>query len=118
MAGKQSDLSFMNGVPELLLLQLLSAREMYGYELVRAIAESTKQAIVVGEGNVYPILHAMEKKRWVATRRLKRDGRTRIYYRLTESGRGKLQQASARWAQLARAVGTVLGAPHAHEPGV
>src|SRR5262249_45763635 len=115
---KATDLSFMNGVPELLLLQLLSTREMYGYELVRAIAESTKQTIVVGEGGVYPILHAMEKKRWVATRRLKRDGRTRIYYRLTDAGRGKLQQASARWSEMARAIGDVLGVSHAHEPGI
>jgi PadR family transcriptional regulator PadR len=113
----------MNGVPELLVLQLLSQKEMYGYQIVRAIADSTGNAVTAGEGCVYPILHAMEKKRWVATRRLKRDGRTRIYYRLTDSGRGKLQQASARWSQLARAIGTVLeggkeGATHAHEPGL
>ena len=117
MPNKGSDLSFMNGVPELLVLQLLSGKEMYGYEIVRAIAESTGQAITVGEGCVYPILHAMEKKKWVATRRLKRDGRMRIYYRLTESGRGKLQKASARWREMASAIGTLLGVIDAQKPG-
>ena len=52
---------FMSGVPELLLLQLLGQREMYGYELVRSIREQTGQAISLGEGVIYPVLHALEK---------------------------------------------------------
>jgi PadR family transcriptional regulator, regulatory protein PadR len=110
MANKGGDLSFMNGVPELLVLQLLAQKEMYGYEVVRAIGESTGQVIAVGEGCVYPILHAMERKKWVATRRLVRDGRKRIYYRLTDAGRDRLQSAAARWSQLTGAVSNVLGA--------
>ena len=116
MSTKRTSLSFMNGIPELLVLQLLAQHEMYGYEIVRAIATSTGQVIEVGEGCVYPILHTMEKKKWVATRRLKRDGRTRIYYRLTDSGRGKLAQASQRWSQLTGAVNLVLGSSHAQKP--
>ena len=52
---------FMNGVPELLLLQLLATREMYGYELVQSIREQTAEAIQLSEGVVYPTLHALEK---------------------------------------------------------
>jgi PadR family transcriptional regulator PadR len=112
MIKKTSDLSFMNGVPELLVLRLLSRREMYGYEIVRAIGESTAQIIAVGEGCVYPILHAMERKKWVASRKMATDGRTRIYYRLTDSGRAQLTRAAGRWAELSNAVNTVLGARH------
>jgi PadR family transcriptional regulator PadR len=86
---------------------------MYGYEIVRAIAESTGQVIAVGEGCVYPLLHSMEKKDWLGTRRLTRDGRERIYYRLTETGRARLQQTSARWAKLSQAVTAALGGAHA-----
>jgi PadR family transcriptional regulator, regulatory protein PadR len=114
MASTSDNLAFMNGVPELLILHLLARHEMYGYEIVRAIAESTGQVIAVGEGCVYPLLHAMEKKRWLATRRLTRDGRQRIYYRLTDTGRERMQRSSARWAQLSGAIGAVLG--NAHDP--
>ena len=118
MANTGGDLSFMNGIPELLVLGLLSRTEMYGYEIVRAIATSTGGVIAVGEGCVYPILHAMESKRWVASHRLKREGRTRIYYRLTDAGRGKLQSASARWSEISAAVSAALKASHAPEPAL
>jgi PadR family transcriptional regulator PadR len=117
MANKGSDLSFMNGVPELLVLRLLSRREMYGYELVRSIGEATGQVIAVGEGCVYPILHAMERKKWVATRKMATDGRIRIYYRLTDAGRGQLEKAAGRWAELSSAVNAVLGARHVADAG-
>jgi len=118
MANTGGDVSFMNGVAELLVLRLLSRGEMYGYEIVRAIAESTGGVIAVGEGCVYPILHAMEKKRWVASRRRKLDGRTRIYYRLTDAGSGRLQVASARWSEISAAVSAALKATHVPEPAL
>jgi len=113
MVQSNDNLSFMNGVPELLILHLLGKQEMYGYEIVRAIAESTGQVIVVGEGCVYPLLHTMEKKKWLGTRRLTRDGRERIYYRLTETGRERLKQNASRWATISGAINAVLGGPDA-----
>ena len=59
----RSNPSFMNGVPELLILRLLQEREMYGYELVQAIRAETDNVISLGEGVVYPALHALEKQR-------------------------------------------------------
>src|SRR5262249_13940191 len=61
--------SFMNGVPELLVLRLLSNDEMYGYELVQAIRDRTQGAITLGEGVVYPTLHALEKGGALKSRR-------------------------------------------------
>jgi PadR family transcriptional regulator, regulatory protein PadR len=116
MTAGNDNLSFMNGVPELLILHLLGQKEMYGYEIVRAIGASTGQVIAVGEGCVYPILHALEKKQWLSTRRLARDGRQRIYYRLTESGRRRLEQSSARWSEFSSAVSAALRSPHVQPP--
>ena len=100
---------FMNGVPELLVLQLLARRDMYGYEIVAAVRESTGQAISVGEGCIYPLLHAMGRRRWITSRRAAANGRTRIYYRITDRGRAELAAAAGRWRQIAAAVGRVLG---------
>jgi PadR family transcriptional regulator, regulatory protein PadR len=70
--------NFMNGVPELLVLRLLSEREMYGYELVQAIRERTGEAISLGEGVVYPALYALERSGALSSRRKAVNGRTRI----------------------------------------
>ena len=57
--------SLMSGVSELLLLNLLAEREMYGYELARAIRVVTKEAISVGESVLYPALHTLERRGWL-----------------------------------------------------
>ncbi len=49
-SSKNSNPDFLNGVPELLVLQLLARRPMYGYQLVRAIEQSTSQVLEFGEG--------------------------------------------------------------------
>jgi PadR family transcriptional regulator PadR len=112
MASSRKDLSFMNGVPELLILRLLAAREMYGYELVGAIARSTGSVIELGEGCVYPILHTMERSGLLACRRMEKDGRSRLYYRLTERGESRLREVTSNWERITRAIGGVLGASH------
>ena len=117
MPGNSDSLTFLNGVPELLVLRLLARREMYGYEVVRAVADSTGQALQFGEGCIYPILHTMEKRRWVSSRRLIRDGRERIYYRLTDLGRARLEKTASRWAEVSAAVGLVLGTDHGSPMG-
>jgi PadR family transcriptional regulator PadR len=107
----------MTGVPELLILRLLASREMYGYELVSEIARSTHQVIELGEGCVYPILHAMEHKGLLACRRQVKDGRNRLYYRLTRKGRSRLEEVVSNWERISRAINDLLGAtdaPPAH----
>jgi hypothetical protein len=54
--------SLMSGIPELVVLRVLAAREMYGYELARTIRETTAEALSLGEGVLYPALHAMESR--------------------------------------------------------
>ena len=112
MASKLSELAFINGIPELLILKLLQHREMYGYEIVRAIADATASVIDAGEGSVYPLLHALEKKKFLSSRKKAVEGRTRIYYTLTESGAAQLRASAARWKQVAAAVNHVLGGSH------
>src|SRR5712675_965037 len=103
----------MNGVPELLILRLLASKEMYGYELVSQIARSTENVIELGEGCVYPILHSMEKSGLITCRRMEKDGRSRLYYRLNEKGKSRLREVISNWQRITQAVSSVLGAKHA-----
>jgi PadR family transcriptional regulator PadR len=107
---------FMNGVPELLILRHLSNQEMYGYQLVRAIQAGTRDAICLSEGCVYPLLHSMQRKGWLSSRRTVADGRPRVYYRLTPKGRKRLEAMTAKWDGLAGAIRHALGAEHESRP--
>ena len=104
----QRNPTFMNGVPELVILRLLQKREMYGYELVQAIRAETSEVISLGEGVVYPALHALEKQRALKSRRKDVGGRTRVYYTVTASGTKRLSALSAQWSRLAGAIGNLI----------
>ena len=105
--------SFLNGVPELLVLKLLSRREMYGYEIVKAIQNQTDEIFSFGEGCIYPYLHYLESEKLVASHRREVEGRSRNYYQLTARGRKRLEALSAEWHRVASGIALVIGTEHA-----
>jgi PadR family transcriptional regulator PadR len=108
MAENRGNSGFMAGVPELLILRLLQDREMYGYEIVQAIARQTLSAVTPGEGVIYPLLHALEKDGDLKAHPRPAGGRTRIYYALTSKGVRRLFDLTDDWTRLTRAVQQVL----------
>jgi PadR family transcriptional regulator PadR len=102
---------FGAGVPELLILKLLQDREMYGYEIVQAISGATANIVAPGEGVVYPLLHALEKKGDLRAQSRPVGGRTRIYYTLTSRGVRRLFELTDNWSALNGAVQNVLKGP-------
>ncbi|HUA96741.1 MAG TPA: PadR family transcriptional regulator [Terracidiphilus sp.] len=114
MVSRGSNPNFMNGVPELLILRLLDEREMYGYEIVQAIRDRSREAIAVGEGVVYPVLHALESDGALKSRRKTVQGRSRIYYSVTRAGSRRLADLAADWTSLTAAIHTLIaGGKHA-----
>jgi PadR family transcriptional regulator PadR len=118
MAARDSNPSFMNGVPELLILTLLREQEMYGYEIVQAIHDRTREAIALGEGVVYPVLHALEEQGALRSRRKTVAGRSRIYYALTRAGARRHASLTANWTHITNAIqdlvtNLVIGGTHA-----
>ena len=114
MGSAKTNPAFMTGVPELLILRLLATQEMYGYELVRAIGTATGQVLTLGEGVVYPALHALEVAKCLKSRRRTVDGRERVYYSVTAAGQRRLDAVVSDWMRITRAVQGVLeGVPHA-----
>jgi PadR family transcriptional regulator PadR len=109
--------SFMNGVPELLILRLLKTQEMYGYELVQAIRARTNHAISLGEGVVYPALHALEREGALKSRRKLVNGRTRVYYAVTRKGEKHLSGLVRHWTHITDAINlAVRETSHAPSP--
>lgn len=107
----QTNPPFMSGVPELLVLRLLARKEMYGYELVKAVRLVTSEAIVLGEGVVYPVLHSLERSGALSAMRKPVNGRTRVYYRVTPKGRQRLGRLSDEWGRISNGINSALGEP-------
>lgn len=85
--------NFKKGYVEMLLLKLLSERDLYGYEMTQLIVDRGGGYIKIPEGSLYPTLYKIEDKGYISSyqkqigKRLKR-----IYYHLEESGRQYLAQ--------------------------
>ena len=109
----KTNASFMSGVPELLVLRLLSEREMYGYELVKAIKLSTQDSIHLAEGVVYPTLHSLEARGMLRAKEVSGSGRARVYYRTTAKGRKQLQSLTKEWDRVSGGINAVLGERYA-----
>ena len=93
---------------DLLILHLLSEREMYGYEMVTELAGRSNEVFQLKEGTLYPLLHRLEKEGSVSAYEEKKDGRVRRYYRLTRKGGEKLRERTEAWETYSGAVNAVL----------
>jgi PadR family transcriptional regulator PadR len=118
MAMKKTNPDFVNGVPELLILQLLERTPMHGYDVVQAIKTATDSKLQFGEGCVYPILHRLEAQDFLISRKELVGSRDRIVYRLTTRGRKRLAETSSAWRQVVAGVSAVLEGGEHGQPAV
>jgi PadR family transcriptional regulator, regulatory protein PadR len=114
MTIKRTNPDFLNGVPELLILQLLERQPMHGYDLVQAIRNESGGRLDFGEGCIYPVLHRLEEQKFLASKRKLVAGRNRIVYQVTKQGQKRLVESVATWQVVVAAINNVLqGGEHA-----
>jgi PadR family transcriptional regulator PadR len=111
MKTKRTNPDFLNGVPELLMLRLLSRRPMHGYELVQALRDATSETLAFGEGCVYPILHRLEAEQLLKSQRQQAGGRSRLVYHVTARGEKRLAESISLWKTVTEAIARTLEAP-------
>ena len=105
---KKTNPDFLNGVPELLILQLLDRQPMHGYALVQAIRDVSQMQFDFGEGCIYPVLHRLEEQKHLSSERKLVGGRNRIVYRVTKHGQKRLAHSLATWKDVVTGVNAVL----------
>ena len=100
----------VTGSYDLLILNALERRPVYGYEVVRRVAHRSKHTILWHRSTVYRVLHHLER-RGLVTSRWKRAGRQRErrYYRLTARGRATWRRQRAQWQAFSTFVNALLG---------
>lgn len=102
--------SLLSGSTPMLILSLLRDGDKYGYEMVAELAKRSDDTFQLKEGTLYPLLHTLEKNRWVSSySRLTPSGRERKYYRLTSEGRAQLEYKEREWQLFSEKVNAVLG---------
>ncbi|HJR43131.1 MAG TPA: PadR family transcriptional regulator [Gemmatimonadaceae bacterium] len=105
MAG--SDL--YTGTLDVLILKALSWGPMHGYAMGRWIRQTTDEELQVQEGALYPALHRLQRRGWLAEEwGLTETNREAKYYSLTPAGRKALREEIARWNRYSRAVSAAL----------
>lgn len=104
----------LKGSTKTLILSVLSDGELYGYQIVKAIRERSKDALEIGEGSMYPALHALEKDKYVVSVWKEVNGRDRKYYTLTRKGQRSLKEHLKEWKTFSHAVNSVVKQVNAH----
>ena len=103
------DIELIQGTLNVLILKTLSWRPMNGYAIAQWVRETTRGEIEMEEGALYPALHRMEHRKWVAAEwALSENNRRAKYYRLTPLGRRVLAERTRGWERLVVAMGRVL----------
>jgi len=97
------------GSHELIILKLLSRRDMYGYQLIQEMALLSENAFSMSQGSLYPFLHTLEEKKFIESYTATENGRERRYYHLTTAGNAALADKETQWAHYVRAMGRILG---------
>jgi PadR family transcriptional regulator, regulatory protein PadR len=104
----------MLGTLDMLVLKALSLGPQHGWGISNRIQQLSRDAFQVGQGSLYPALHRLEKKGWIAAEwRTTENNRQARYYALTRSGRRALSHEMSTWRDLASTVELVLAAEHA-----
>src|ERR1700683_2131353 len=111
MPRKESPLQseMLQGTLDLLILRTLVMGPAHGHTIAHAIEHGSEEVLQVEHGSLYPALHRLETRKWIASFwGTSENNRKARYYRLTPAGRKPLVVQTSRWEQLVRAIGRVL----------
>ena len=97
------------GTLDMLILQILSVGPAHGYAVAQRLEQISRAVVQVNQGSLYPALHRLEQRGWIAASWGASDNNRRAkFYRLTATGRKQLQAEVATWRRFSAAIELVL----------
>jgi PadR family transcriptional regulator PadR len=99
----------LQGTLDLLILKTLAVGAAHGHTIAHVIERRSEDVLQVEHGSLYPALHRLEDRGWIASFwGTSENNRRARYYRLTPKGRAQLAEQTSRWDEIVRAVDRIL----------
>jgi len=99
----------LQGTLDMLVLRTLQLGPAHGHTIAYAIERGSEDVLEVEHGSLYPALHRLESRGWIASFwGTSENNRKARYYRLTPTGRKQLAAQTSRWDELVRAINRVM----------
>lgn len=107
----QSSSDVLQGTLDMLILKALSLEPMHGWGVAQRIQQISQDVLTLNQGSLYPALHRLEHRGWIASKwGVSENNRRAKYYRLTTAGQSQLATETEMWQRASRAVDLVLAA--------
>jgi transcriptional regulator len=112
MPRQTSDrIELLQGTLDMLILRTLLFGPAHGHQIAKQIQRTTEDVLQVEHGSLYPALHRLERKNWIAAKwepagkDLEREFK---YYRLTSAGKKQLLAEESKWKRLTGAIARIM----------
>ncbi len=103
-------MDLLQGTLEMLVLRTLLPGPLHGYGVAKSIRSTSKEALDIEFGSLYPALKRLEMKGWIASAwETSEHNRRAKFYKLTAAGRKQLAREHSKWAGFVSAVGRIMG---------
>lgn len=110
MAAMDAKSEFLKGTLDMLILKVVALGPIHGYAISQRIQQISRDVFQVQQGSLYPALHRLEDRGWLAAEWRPTDtGREAKFYCLTRKGRKQLENEVRNWEQITGAVALILG---------
>jgi transcriptional regulator len=104
---KQLDL--LQGTLDMLILKAVSLGPLHGYGVLLRIQQISKDRLEIQQGSLYPALYRLEHQGWIASEWGQSENKRKArFYRLTATGRRRLQTETQRWNQMSDVITGIL----------
>jgi PadR family transcriptional regulator PadR len=107
MPEEKADL--LKGTLDMLILKVAALGPIHGYAISQRMQQISKEYFQVQQGSLYPALHRLEERGWLAAEWKETDtGREAKFYTLTRKGRKQLDTEMLHWERLSDAIALIL----------
>jgi transcriptional regulator len=106
---QKEHIELLQGTLDLLILRTLLLGPTHGHAIAKAIERNSDDVLQVEQGSLYPALHRLIKRDWIAAEEgTSENNRRAKFYRLTAKGRRQLAIETSKWEKLAGAIARIL----------
>lgn len=102
-------IELLQGTLDMLILRTLRWGPAHGQAIARFIQDTSRDALLVEHGSLYPALQRLQQKRWIKAEWGASDNNRKAkYYTLTPAGRRQLEREESNWQRLVEAIGRIV----------